>query len=56
MLLVVVALVAWLGFNFAVVFADLALVVREDREARRLARASSGAAPTGFVHRLHLHH
>ena len=35
MLLVVAALVLWLGFNFAVVFADLALVLREDRAARR---------------------
>lgn len=49
MMLVLAALVLWLGFNFAVVFADLALVVREDRAARRAA----GAVPGGLVHRLH---
>ena len=47
MMLVLAALVLWLGFNFAVVFADLALVMREDRAARR------AAVPGGFVHRLH---
>lgn len=56
MLLVALALVLWLGFNFAVVFTDLALVVREDREARRQARALVGGAPVSLLHRMHLHH
>jgi len=51
MILVVLALVLWLGFNFAVVFTDLALVLREDRAARRAAGVSPGAMPQ----RLHLH-
>ena len=45
MILVVLALVLWLGFNFAVVFTDLALVVREDREARRSAASGAAAVP-----------
>lgn len=53
MMLVLLALVLWLGFNFAVVFADLALVVREDRAARRTAGA--GAAPVSLLGRLHHH-
>ncbi|MEV4422527.1 hypothetical protein AB0L40_21495 [Patulibacter sp. NPDC049589] len=56
MMLVVLALALWLGFNFAVVFADLAMVLREDRAARRAARALPGTAPTSLVQRLHLHH
>lgn len=44
MLLVVAAIVLWLGFNFAVVFTDLALVLREDRAARR-ATGTSVAVP-----------
>jgi hypothetical protein len=53
MILVALALVLWLGFNFAVVFTDLALVVREDRAARRA--AGVGSAPVSMMHRLHLH-
>lgn len=56
MILVALAVVLWLGFNFAVVFTDLALVVREDREARRQARAVAGSAPMPLLQRLHLHH
>lgn len=55
MILVALALVLWLGFNFAVVFADLVLVVREDREARR-SRTLAGTAPTPLLRRMHLHH
>lgn len=53
MMLVLLALVLWLGFNFAVVFTDLALVVREDRAARRAAGA--GTAPVSMLGRLHQH-
>ncbi|MDO9407872.1 hypothetical protein [Patulibacter sp.] len=49
MLLVVAAIVLWLGFNFAVVFADLALVMKEDRAARR----SQVAPVAGQQLRLH---
>jgi hypothetical protein len=54
MLLVVLALVLWLGFNFAVVFTDLALVLREDRAARRERPVLAGASP--LRRRLHLRH
>jgi hypothetical protein len=50
MLLVVAALVLWLGFNFAVVFADLALVLREDRAARR-----ATVAPVAMPQHLRTH-
>jgi hypothetical protein len=50
MILVVLALVLWLGFNFAVVFTDLALVVREDRQARR-ASAPGAAGVTRLLQR-----
>ncbi|WP_157260757.1 hypothetical protein [Patulibacter minatonensis] len=56
MMLVLLALVLWLGFNFAVVFTDLALVLRDDRERRRTQAASTGVARLSLGQRLHLHH
>lgn len=53
MILVVLALALWLGFNFAVVFTDLALVLREDRAARRAAGAP--LTRVSMAQRLHLH-
>lgn len=50
MLLVVAAIVLWLGFNFAVVFTDLALVLREDRAARR-----ATTAPVAMPQQLRTH-
>jgi hypothetical protein len=40
--LVVAAILLWIAINVAVVLADLALVLREDRAARRVAGGSAG--------------
>lgn len=56
MMLVVLALVLWLGFNFAVVFTDLALVLREGRARRRTHAAGAVAPPIPLMRRMHLHH
>jgi hypothetical protein len=48
--LIVAAILLWIAINVAVVLADLALVLREDRAARRVTGASTGTSPRQARH------